>query len=126
MAAVSAFVEALKLITTNQEAVQEPFELSNWVSDTVSTPMDLTGLTFKSEVKASRSITAPALLVLEVEVEGDPADGKIVFRASEVDMEPIAPGTYFYDLNIKPTGGEPDCLFIAPFVIEPGVSKWSA
>lgn len=124
MAIFTALVDDLRIVVTNQEALQEPLQINTKLDDGTVVPMDLTGLTFKSQVKSARDITGPVLININVEVQGDPTLGKVVLKADEAVMETMAIGNYFYDVNIKPTGGQPDCLWIAPFVVEAGVSKW--
>lgn len=116
----------LTLTLTNQEGLAHTLQIRTKDSETSSnsTPMDLTDTEFRSQIKLTRDINETPLANIAVSVVGPAANGNILLEVTEAVMETIEPGRYYYDLNIKVDGSEPDCLWIAPFVVEAGISKW--
>lgn len=115
----------LEITATNQESVDETLTVQTKDEAGVVTPMDLTGLTFLSTVKATRDIDGAVLATITATVVGDPTNGNVRLQISESVMRTLTPGDYFYDFNIRAGVGEPDCLWIAPFTVIAGVSKWT-
>lgn len=116
------YVEQLRLTLVNNEALAEPVVLTQTVGG-VTTPLDLTGCVFKSQVKKKRGLEEPIVLELDVVVT-DAAQGVIEFRYPEADANDAPPGNYLYDVLMSTDGADPDNLWSSDFIIEKGVTKW--
>lgn len=120
---MATYTEDLTLTVTNNEALDQTITLTQTVAE-VTTPFDLTGLTFVASVKKSRSVLADVLAEITVTVVGDPTDGVLRLQIPYATMVTLTAKTRYWDFNIRDGVAEPDCLWIAPFVIEAGVSTW--
>lgn len=119
---MSILVESLKLRVTNQSALDETRRLCT-KSSLGLVALNLTDMTFRSQIKKVRSPDAPILASINVAVVGDPKDGYVRFTLAETVTADLPVGNWVYDFNMKHTGGQPKCLWIAPFTVEQGVSE---
>lgn len=121
----SPFTEELALYARNNEAINEILVLTHKVNGVVE-PIDLTGYTFKAQARKLKGPTSALLCDIEVTVHGDPAEGKVLLHVPETVISTLQPWKGFWDLLVRTDSGSVDNLFMAPFIIEPGVSAWPA
>lgn len=127
----SVFSEELSQTTTNQQGFDVTATFTEKDQDgNVVGPYDFTNSTLLSSIKKTRKITDPALAVVTV-TKVDAANGVLRFTVAESLMEdvPTSPTTgatpwWYWDFNVKEIGAQPVCFFIAPLVVEGGVSPW--
>lgn len=120
------YEEALALTSKNNEGINEMFSLTTEV-DGVEVPLDLTGYTFFSQARVTKSPTGELICPIQVSIWGDPTEGKISLVVSDEVMRNINPVRGHYDLLVKSGAGIVDNLYMAPFVVSGGVtdvSQW--
>lgn len=120
---MTAYVDKFKVVVAQNEALAQVFDLTVDDGAGNQVPLDLTGITFHAQVRKKRSVAAELLADLEVVIT-DALAGTIELRLDVALVGQIPPGTYYYDILMEIDGGEPDNLWSAPFVVEPGVTVW--
>lgn len=118
------YIEELALISKNNEAIDEIIYLREENEAGVSVPMDLTGRTFFAQARLAKLTDAELICAISATVYGDPTLGQLRLSVTEAVMGTIDPIKGHYDVLTKVAGGPTDNIYMAPFIVEGGVSKW--
>lgn len=119
------FVEELALVSKNNEAISEILRLTEEVNG-VMVPIDLTGRQFFAQARRGKSKDAELICELQASAYGDPTLGLLHIFVSDEVMNTVSPGKGVYDILTRAGSTEPtDNLFMAPFIVEGGVSQWT-
>lgn len=121
------YEDDLALISNNNEGISEVFSFTTDV-DGVEVPVDWTGYTFFAQARVAKNKTSELICQINVEIYGDPKEGKILFTVSDDVMKNIEPVRGHYDVLVRSaSGGNTDSLYMAPFRVGGGVtdvSQW--
>ena len=117
------YVEALALVSRNNEAIDEVILITE-ETDGIVSPMDLTGRSFFGQARVAKSFASNLICNLEVSVYGDPLLGQLRIQVSDQVMSGLSPIKGHYDILTRSGLGTIDNIYMAPFVVEGGVSKW--
>jgi hypothetical protein len=120
----------LSLSMTNQEGLDRTITVNRVDSNgDVIGPYDFTNTTITAQVKRSRKIADTPIATLTV-TKTDAANGvlRLTLTKTQAEAMPVSPTTgatpyWYWDFNVAEPGSERDCLWIAPFVVEAGVSQ---
>lgn len=119
------FIEELALISKNNEAISEVFRLTE-VVDGLPVPIDLTGREFFAQARRGKSKEAELMCDIEAQPYGDPTEGLLHVFVSDEVMNTVSPGKGYYDILTRAGPTAPtDNLYMAPFVVEGGVTQWT-
>ena len=90
--------------------------------------VDLTGATVFFTVNAEKSPTDDSAAVIQktVTIHSDPTAGKTVIKLDPADTDSVAPGNYWYDIQIRASNGDISSLPKARFEIVSDISRRSA
>lgn len=117
------YVEEFALVSKNNEAISQVIYLRK-NENGIITPVDLTDRLFFAQARRAKSTASDLMCDIDIEVL-DPLEGMLRLFVSETVVADIAPGKGHYDLLTKAGPTSPvDNLFMAPFIIEGGVSQW--
>lgn len=111
----------LSITVATNEAVNRSLTLTTKDGAGATIPLNLTGATFKAEVRKAAGATGGPLCEITVTIV-NAATGEIKFRVAQSLLASIKPGSYFYDLVYTPAGGDPDRLWQAGFTVIAGVT----
>lgn len=115
------YAEDLALTAKNNEAISELLTLTE-----DGQPIDLTGRQFRAQARKGKTPTAELICDITVTIEGDPTEGKLRLFVSDEVVRDLAPGKGHYDvLTRMGDDGVVDNLYMAPFIIEGGVTAWT-
>ena len=117
------YLEELALVSRNNEAISRIVLLTKLV-DGVRVPVDLTGRTFFSQARYGKSTVSDLVCNINVSIYGDPLEGRILLSVSEDLLIGLSPLKGHYDVITRTGSGPRDNLYVAPFIIEGGVSNW--
>lgn len=116
------YADDLALSAKNNEAISEVLTLR----EEDGTPVDLTGRQFRAQARKGKLPTADLICDIEVTVEGDPTEGKLRLTVATAVITTLAPVKGHYDVLTRVGANGPvDNLYMAPFVIEGGVTAWN-
>ncbi len=91
--------------------------------DSLGVAIDITGFTFKLTVNLDKAPTNQANEQFSVVgVITDATAGKFAFSPSTSDTD-IAPGTYFYDIELIDSGGGKSTIIVAKALIVQDITK---
>jgi hypothetical protein len=117
------YLEKAALVSKNNEAISEVIKITEKIAG-VSVPVDLTGRTFFSQARKTKSPEGVLICTINATVIGNPLNGEVLLQVHENVTETLDPVKGHYDLLSRVEGGRIDNMFMAPFIIEGGVSKW--
>lgn len=118
------FSEELALTSKNNEAIYEVIYLSV-ETETGSVPMDLTGREFFAQARRAKAKDSDLMCDISIEIYGNPLDGALLLSVSDTVMSTVDPGKGFYDVLTRAGPTSPiDNIYMAPFIVESGVSTW--
>ena len=119
MASINLVVKETLNITCMK---QDTFKLNmDWV-DGNNNPIDLTGYTFKSQVKTS-DVAPTSILTFEDSDFTKDASGNLLMSKSAADMN-ISAGKYFYDLQVTETAtGDVSTWLGGLFIVQEDVTE---
>lgn len=111
----------LSISVATNEALNRTLTLTtkNGVGATI--PLDLTGATFKAEVRKAAGAPGAPIATIDVTILDAP-NGQIKFYVAQSALGSVKPGSYIYDLVYTPAGGDPDRLWQAGFNVVAGVT----
>ena len=115
------YVEELALVSKNNEGISEIFEMTAEV-DGVDVPVDLTGYTFFAQARTAKNKTADLVCEIQVEIYGEPEEGKLLFTVSDEIMRDVTIVRGHYDVLCRSGTGIIDNLYMAPFQVGDGVT----
>lgn len=115
------YVDELALISKNNEGISEVIELTVEI-DGVDTPVDLTGYTFFAQARSAKNKTAELLCEVQIEVLGNPVQGKLLLTVSDEVMRDLPVVKGHYDVLVRSGAGSVDNLYMAPFQVGNGVT----
>lgn len=118
------YLEKAALVSKNNEAISEVIKITEKVAG-VRVPVDLTGRTFFSQARKTKSPEGELICNITATVLGDPANGEVLLQVHEDIIEGLNPVKGHYDVLSRAGEGRIDNMYMAPFIIEGGVSKWS-
>ena len=90
--------------------------------------VNLTGATVFFTVNAEKSPTDDSAAVIKktVTIHSDPTAGKTIIKLDPADTDSVAPGNYWYDIQIRASNGDISSLPKARFEIVSDISRRSA
>ena len=116
-------MEDLALVSKNNEAINEIITLQERDAAGVVRPVDLTGREFFAQARIAKTREADLLCVITVSIYGDPLEGKLLLSVSSDVMKDVPQARGHYDVLTRSTPtGAIDNLYMAPFIVEPGVT----
>ena len=115
------YVEELALESRNNEGISEIITITAEV-DGIDVPVDLTGRTFFAQARTGKNKTADLLCEIEVMIEGDPTEGRVLLTVDDAIMRDVPPVKGHYDVLMRSETGYIDNLYMAPFLVGTGVS----
>ncbi len=115
------FNEKCGLISRNNEAILKKITLTEEI-DGIKIPIDISEFSFFSQARKSKLPTSPLICNITVELTGNP--GEIVLTVSDTVIKNLKPVRGFYDILFKVNSlSVARNLYLAPFIIEGGVSN---
>ncbi len=117
------YLTEMAIVSRNNEAISKIILLTKLV-DGVRVPIDLTNRTFLSQARYGKNTLSDLICNINVAVYGDPLDGKILLSVDEDVMLGLSPLKGHYDIVTRTGSGPRDNIFVAPFIVEGGVSNW--
>lgn len=122
---MSELQELLQIDASDNEAVSITFELQTEDSNGVAAAMDLTGLNFRAQIKATRDSSAAVADSFTITIDDDPTTGRLTLSLTESQVSTLGVGTFYYDLLMREgVDGPIDNLWVGVLRIRNGVSTW--
>lgn len=120
------YIDDFGLFSKNNEGISALLELTETLEDGSVVPLDLTGRLFKAQARKQKSKTSELICDIEISIEGDPTLGHVRLKVDDGIVSGLAPGKGHYDVLTRAgANGQIDNLYMAPFVIEGGVTEWN-
>ena len=122
----SPYIADLALITRDNEAIDETRLLTHTVEG-VEVPIDITGWEFFAEARTQKNGESELICTIQISIVGSGVDGRIRYFVPIDTLRTAGAVKGHHDvLYRKSPTGSIDNLYMAPFVIEKGVSVWTA
>lgn len=117
------YLEELALTAKTNEGIDEIIYLTERVGK-VDVPLDLTGRTFFAQARRTKAMDGELICDISATVYGPPEDGAVRLIVQEDVIATLDPVKGHYDVLTRAGDSVVNNLYMAPFVVEGGVSRW--